>query len=205
MTRHTHALIWILLRNRVTGAQESLGLWSGADHRVITVGGVARTYYGVGAIIGLEDLVSAADFKVGEWSFQLSSLHAQVIEAVRAYDARLAPVEVHLWQWDGLTGQPKTAPEREFRGTIMEADLPTPEEGGTAVASVRCVSDAWRLTRGLTLKRSGAALEARHQGDKFRQYNEISGAVQVVWGEKLGSPPGSAGTARPRPNRGRKQ
>lgn len=189
-SRYTHALIWLTARDRATGAAETLGLWTGADHRVITLSGQDRTYHGVGAVLGLEDLVAAADLKVSDWSFELSSLHAQVIEAFRTYDARLAPVEVHLWDWDPLTGLPGAAPDRVFRGTIMEADLPTPPEGGTATASVRCVSDAWRLTRGLTLKRSDAALQARHPGDRFRQYAEISGAVQVAWGEKVAGQPG---------------
>lgn len=203
MSRFTHALIWLTARDRATGAAETLGLWTGADHRVIAVGGQDRTYFGVGAVLGLEDLVAAADLKVSDWSFELSSLHAQVIEAFRIYDARLAPVEVHLWDWDPVTGLPKAAPERVFRGTIMEVDLPTPPEGGTATASVRCVSDAWRLTRGLTLKRSSAALLARHPGDKFRQYNEISGAVQVAWGEKLAGLPGSDGGSGAKANWGR--
>ena len=199
MSRFTHALIWLTARDRATGAAETLGLWTGADHRVIALSGQDRTYHGVGAVLGLEDLVAAADLKVSDWSFELSSLHAQVIEAFRTYDARLAPVEVHLWDWDPLTGLPGAAPERVFRGTIMEADLPTPPEGGTATASVRCLSDAWRLTRGLTLKRSDAALQARHPGDRFRRHAEISGAVQVAWGEKLAGVPGSEGGSASKP------
>lgn len=190
--RLTHALVWIVARDRSDQSPAPVGIWTGADSRSITIGGTPRVYHGAGALLGLSDLVAAADFKVSEWSFQVSSLHDQVIEAIRLYDSRLAPVEVHLWQWDGETHQPLGDPVREFRGTIMDVDLPMPEEGGTATATVNCVSDSWRLTRGLTLTRSHAAQQARHPGDGFRKYNDISGAVQTVWGEKSSGQPSPA-------------
>lgn len=183
-----HALIWLSARDRSTGAAETLGLWTGADHQDIVVGGVARRYYGVGAVLALDPFVSQALGHEQTWSMQVSSLHAQVIEAIRIYDARLAPVEVHSWYFDPLTHNPLADPIREFRGTVMEVDLPTPPVGGEAVATISCVSDAWRLTRGLTLRRSDAALQARAPGDGFRRHNALSGAVQVAWGEMLRDP-----------------
>lgn len=180
-----HALIWLQARDRVAGTVEGLGLWTGADHQLVTVGGVDRTYYGVGAVLGIDALVSQSQGNEQTWSFQVSSLHAQVVEALRVYDARLAPVELHSWYFDPLTHNPLTHPVREFRGTVMEVDLPTPPIGGEATATVTCVSDAWRLTRSLTLRRSQGALKARASGDGFRKHNTISGAVQVAWGEWL--------------------
>ncbi len=112
-----------------------------------------------------------------------------MVEATRIYDARLAAIEVHSWYLDPLTRNPLAAPDREFRGTVMEVDLPTPPEGGEAVASVSCVSDAWRLSRSLTLKRSDAALQAFVPGDGFRRHNNTR--AQTAWGEKLSD--GSSG------------
>ena len=50
-------LVWIIARNRTTGAPEPVGFWNGADDQVITVGGVDRTYHGAGGLLGMDDLV----------------------------------------------------------------------------------------------------------------------------------------------------
>lgn len=201
-----HGLIWLSARDRLTGNRETVGFWTGLDAQTITVGGTARVYYGAGSLLALDALTAAADMKVGDWAFKCSQLSPEAVQAFRVYDARLAPIEVHLWYCDPLTGLPLAAPIREFRGTVMEVDLPTPEEGGTATASVTCASDTWRLTRGLTLRRSDAALQARAPGDLFRQYNAVSGVIPVAWGEKLATPV-EAGVApsgsRPFTQRGR--
>lgn len=183
--RFVHVLIWIQARDRVTGAMESLGLWTGPDHQVVTINGEDRTYYGVGVVLGIDPLVSQSQGNEQTWSFQVSSLHLRVVEALRVYDARLAPVEIHSWDFDPATANPIAEPFREFRGTVMEVDLPTPPVGGEAIATVTCVPDSWRLTRSLTLRRSQGALKARASADGFRRHNTISGAVQVAWGEWL--------------------
>lgn len=183
-----HNLLWITARDRADNSPQSLGLWTGADHMDVFIGGALRTYHGVGGILDLEPLPATADLTVQTWGFQVSSLHAQVFEALRVYDARLAPVELHLLFCNPQTGNPLADPVRAFRGTVMELDLPVPEEGGVAAASVRCASDEWRLTRGLTVKRSDAALQAWGSGDRLRRHNVTSGSVTTAWGEALREP-----------------
>lgn len=184
-----HALAWIAARDRVTRDEAPMGLWTGADHEAVQIGGEVRTYYGAGAMLGLDDFTSRAALEVREWSLQVSPLHHQVIEALRLYDARLAAIEVHLWYFDPTTMAPLADPVREFRGVVTALDIHTPEAGGQATATLRCASDAWALTRGLPLKRSQAALEARASGDLFRRYNSISGAVATAWGESVKAEP----------------
>lgn len=190
-----HALIWLTAKDRTTGSAESLGLWTGADHQDVVIRGAARTYYGAGPILGLAPFISQAQGHEQTWQLQVSSLHEQVVEALRIYDARLAPIEVHAWYFDPATHLPLADPVREFRGTVMELDLPTPPVGGEATATITCVPDAWRLTRGLTARRSDAALRARASGDTFRQHNAVSGSVQVAWGETIKD----AEAAKPKP------
>lgn len=185
---HIQALVWLTARDRSTGSPQTIGLWTGADHQAITVGGVSRTYYGVGALIGLENLTARARLEERTWSMKLSPLHDQVVEAIRLYDARLAPLELHLWFIDPATDQALASPVPAFRGTVMGAPIETPPEGGEASCTVQCVSDGWRLSRGLTVKRSDAALQARFPGDRFRRWNTISGSVESVWGSRTHVP-----------------
>ena len=124
-----HVLVWITARDRVTGAPHSLGFWTGADHQAIDVAGETRTYYGVGALLDVEPVASVSSAQERVWSLAVSPLHAQIAEAVRTYDVRLAPVEVHEWHHDPLTHLPLADPVRVVRGTLMELDLPTPPEG----------------------------------------------------------------------------
>jgi len=188
----THVLIWITARDRSTDADETLGLWTGDDAQVIAVGGVDRTYYGAGAVLDADPITSSNGLQVHRWAFRVSPLSDAVISAIRQYNARLAPVEVHEWFWDPVANAPLAAPVRAFRGTITEVQLPVPAEGGDAVGTITCASDAYRLTKGLTLKKSDAALQARATGDVFRKYNTITGAP-VVWGDKLERQPGGSG------------
>lgn len=47
------------------------------------------------------------------------------------------------------------------------------------------VSVATSLTRSLALKKSDEA-QKRRSGDRFRRYSDVSGAVDVWWGEERG-------------------
>lgn len=176
-------LIWLVARDRETAAPAPIGLWTGADHQVITVDGEARTYFGVGALLDVEPFNSIATAQERTWSFSVSPLHAQIVEAVRVYEARLASVEAHEWRIDPLTNTALAPPIRAFRGTVLEINMPIPALGQDSVATISSVSDAWRLTRGLTLTRSQSALSARAEGDDIRKYNDLVG-IETAWGEK---------------------
>lgn len=186
-----HTLLWLAGRDRDTGTLERLGLWTGDDHQQITVGGWARTYYGAGNIVGLDAITQRSALEVRQHRITLSPLAPEVVQAVRIYDPRLAPIEMHEWYFDPETMRPLAAPVRVFSGHIIQAPISTPAEGGDATCTITMVSSAWTLTRPLTLKRSSAALQAREAGDLFRQYQDISGAVETAWGEKLGTVEGA--------------
>lgn len=176
-------LVWLVARDRATGAPEPFGFWTGADHQMITVAGEGRTYYGAGALLEVDPVTSSTAQLSRSWQFKVSQLDPTVAEAIRTYDARLAPVEVHEWHWDPEANLPLAEPLRVMRGTVMDLAVPTPPAGQQAEAIVRIVTDAWRLTRGLPLMRSHEALQARTAGaDSFRRYGNLTG-VSVAWGE----------------------
>ena len=181
----SHVLLWLSARDRATGALEHVGLWTGADHQDIAVSGQARTYYGAGALVGMEPITQRTGLEVRQHRVTLSPLSPAAVDALRLYDPRLAPVEIHEWFWDPETMNALADPIRIFKGHIVQAPINTPAEGGEATCELTLVSAAWELTQPLPLKRSHAALTARNPGDNFRRYGDISGSVETAWGEKL--------------------
>ena len=184
----TEILIWLGGKDRTSGALEHIGLWTGVDHQQIAIEGQARTYYGAGGLIGMEPVTQRAGLEVRQHRVSVSPLAPEVVEALRVYDPRLAPVEIHEWHFSPGTQAPLADPIRIFKGNIIAAPITTPAEGGEATCEITVVSAAWALTRSLTLKRSHAALTARNPGDGFRRYGDISGAVDTAWGERIGKP-----------------
>jgi len=48
------SLLWVRGRNCTTGVEEPMGVWTGDQDLVFTIGGVARTYAGEGAMLPIE-------------------------------------------------------------------------------------------------------------------------------------------------------
>ncbi|PKP67336.1 MAG: hypothetical protein CVT86_01935, partial [Alphaproteobacteria bacterium HGW-Alphaproteobacteria-8] len=100
----------------------------------------------------------------------------------RGYDARLAPVEIHRAFFAPASGELIEAPHRVFKGWIDAISLPTPEVGGQGAVEVTLASSARALTRPLALKKSDES-QRRRSDDRLRRYTDISGSVDVYWGE----------------------
>lgn len=177
-----HGLIWITARDRLTGSTATLGLWNGPDTQAFDIGGL-RTYYGAGSILGLERIVYGSGLDVRMHTFTLAAISPEVEQAVRGYEARLAPVEVHGLVIDPVTNAVVGAPWVMLRGWVDEVEITTPGVGSEGGIALRIASATRALTRTLSLKRGDASQELR-QGDRFRRYAEISGTATVAWGEK---------------------
>lgn len=176
-----HTLVWITAKDRLTGIAESIGLWNGLDHQTFDIGG-PRAYLGAGNILGLERITYASGLDVRMHEITFSALSPDIDQAIRAYDARLAPIEVHGLLIDPLTNAMIGAPWMALRGWIDEVIITTPSVGGEGSVSVKIASAARALTRTLSLKR-GDASQQRRGGDRFRRYAEISGTGGDPWGE----------------------
>lgn len=191
----THVLVWLTAKNRDTGASESIGLWTGADHTEFVIRGQTRTYYGAGNIVSMDPITSRAGLEVRMHKVTVSALSPEVVTALRVYDPRLAPVEVHELYCDPTTELAVADPVRVFKGTVIEAPISQGADGGEAVAEITMASAAWALTKGLTVKRSTGALKARAPSDEFRAYTDLGRAVSTVWGEERSASEGGAGSS----------
>lgn len=180
----SHMLVWIAARNRQTGATETLGLWTGDDHHTFSIGAEQRLYYGAGNILECDPIQASTGLEVRSYEVRLAASSPEVLMAVRAYDARFAPIEMHRAEFDDH-GALLAAPERTHRGSVDEAPFTFPEEGGEEELRLRIVSEA----RGLTLFAGATksdACQMRRQGDRFRRYGSVGNEVEVAWGELRG-------------------
>lgn len=177
-----HVLIWLQARNRKTGTAETIGFWTGDDHREFAIDGQTRTYYGAGAAMAPDPLRLRTGVKAGSWRCKFSGASREAQMAVRGYDPRHAPVEVHRVLFDPLSRNLLDEPHLKLRGYVDTISYQTPAKGGTGGITVQVAGSARALTRGLQRHRSHATLQARDDGDDFRKYASVADSGDTPWG-----------------------
>lgn len=184
----TRRLIWVKAKAFDTGISETMGLWTGGDHRDFVVEGETRTYFGAGNVLEIGNIPRLAGLEVRMLRVKLSPLSPEAQMLIRGYDVRLAPVEIHRVRFDAETDEQIAPPFRVWKGWIDMIDLKIPAEGETADCTVTIASNARAGTIPLTLKKSDASQKLRllsgDRADRFFQYTDISGVVPVKWGEQ---------------------
>lgn len=186
-------LVYITARDRSDNSPYSIGFWNGPDHQDFDIGGDIRTYYAAGDFLTVEPLDYAAGLTVRSWNITLSGLSPEVLTAVRQYDAKHAPVEAHQVFYDPNTELMLDSPVRIFKGQISELPMDDGSIGGVSSVKLELVNDTINLTRTCKLKKSDESYK-RRSGDRIFKYADISGSVQVVWGQQ---PPRTAPTSTP--------
>ena len=189
-----HVLVWLSARNRSTGATETIGFWTGVDHMEFTIGGQTRTYHGAGSMLAMDPIRQQTGIKVRTQRITFSQVSAEVLQALRVYDPRHAPVEVHRALFDPLSEALIDEPHLILRGYIDKAPLPTPPKGESATVAIEVASHARALTAQLARYRSDATLRHRAPGDAFRQYASIADA-ETPWGRAATSSSSSPSNA----------
>lgn len=190
-----HTLVYVTARNRSNGDMESIGFWTGDDHRDFSIDGQTRTYFGAGAAINIDDIEGGVGLDVRYVRARLAAV-PEVQLAIRGFDPKLAPVEMHTAAFDLATDALLSEPRRIFKGEINEAPINIPVLGGESAIEILCASAARALTRTLALRRSDSELRRRNANDRFREYVSTSGIREVAWGE---NPTRGAGGRDPTP------
>ena len=179
--RRADVLIWIAARNRGTGATETIGFWTGDDHQDFQIGSETRTYLGAGNLLGVDPLKWRTGLTVRTQRVRLSQVSPEAQQAIRGYDTRHAPVELHRAFFDA-GGVLIDAPHLLMRGFVDKVTLTTPEKGGSGDVSMEIASAGRALTKPLNRYRSNASLVARAPTDTFRKYASTTDKVEVPWG-----------------------
>lgn len=171
--------VWIVARDRATGAPASLGFWDGHYDLTLTIDGAPRTYVKAAGMFAVPTVQAQTGIEQRVLRIGLAGMSDALITATRAYEARLAPIEVHRVVYDPTSGD-RLGQYRLFRGVIDEVTLPNAAVGDEAEGEIACISSARSLSRRLPFKKSDA-VQQRRAGDRFRRYVAISGEVEVTW------------------------
>lgn len=182
--------LWIVARNRDTGAPVSVGFWSDVENvsavPVIdpdTLTTVTRAYYGAGGLITIDDIPAVSSIQVQDVHIRMSQLDEMVELAVRGYDTKQARVEVHRGLFDPISRQLVAPAFVRFVGFVNLIEIKTPEEGGDGYVDLTCVSHTQELTRSNPSTRSHADQQIRAPGDDFFIDAATVGDWQFQWGE----------------------
>lgn len=186
-------LVTMWPRNRDTGAEVQTGFWSGTGNRTMAVlGGLTvvaenRNFIAGGALVSVGSVVMTDDLSIRSLTVDLNPLHADVANAYRGNNMRLARIEVHRAIFKKDAPRVLVAPARcRFVGFINKAPLVTPQEGGKASLTLECQSITRELTRTNSDLRSHESQQRRAPGDNFFQYVGATSDVQVIWGGNKG-------------------
>ncbi len=179
---NAHVLLWFQVRNRSTGAPETLGFWTGDDHQEFLIGNEVRTYFGAGAVIDVPPIIAKPGFEVRQYRVKLPPMLDEVKQLLQGYEPRHASVEIHSAPFDIDTGNPFPSPKRYFKGYLNQAPEELGPKGSRTHTQLILVTGARKLTTGLPLKRSSTELKRRNPNDRGREYIDVAGDWTVQWG-----------------------
>lgn len=182
--------LWLVPRDRDTGAARPMGFWSdlgGVEAIVIdpvTDLPIAREYSGAGDLISVGAVPLATGFAVQTVPITLSQITPGAAMAVRGYDLRRALVELHRGYLDPDSGLLVAPAQCWFTGEIDAAPITTPAEGEEGAITLTAVSHAQELSRTNPAKRSDADQRQRSPGDGFYRHAATVGSWTITWGQE---------------------
>lgn len=173
-------MTWLLHlepKNRDTGAVEPLSIHTGLDNLTLNIGGVNRTYSGVGSIVDVPQFDSFVGLNPSAKEFRLSILHPEVTNAIRAYDTKFAKAEVHLGLFDEAMNFVGASPV-----VIGWADgAVVTETDDEAYCTLPIVSNVRAGTKTLPITKSNEIQKLRDPTDNGFKYAAVTPQTKVVW------------------------
>jgi len=180
--------IWIVARDRSTGAPVSVGFWSDlANISALMIdpetdAPALRNFYGAGSLITVSDIPSIVGVSVERTTVTMSQLHDQVEQAIRLYDCKQARIEIHTGLLDPDSRKLVDPAEPIFVGFIDEIEIRTPSENEDGAVVLTCASGTQELLRSNPATRSHADQQVRAPGDDFFLDAAVCGDLDHYWG-----------------------
>lgn len=185
--------LWIVARNRNTGAPETVGFWSDVENATVSVLDpdtllpVYRNYYAAGGLIEINEIPAISVIQVQDIEIKMSQLDELVQQAVRLYDVKQARVEIHRGLFDPDTRNLVAPALVRFVGVINNLRITTASEGSEGGVYLSCVSHTQELTRANPSTRSNEDQKLRNSTDIFFLDTAIVGEWELDWGAVNGT------------------
>ncbi|AZV00347.1 hypothetical protein [Paracoccus sulfuroxidans] len=177
--------VWVVARDRETGAATPMGLWSGDYDLEVSVpladgtGVVSRSYIG-GCGLRVSGLKYVGDLTDSPVTVSLSQIADAAQYLVRGLDVRLAYCEIHATSMTG--GSFVSAPQLQWVGIVDDGPISTPAAGGEGGVALSIRSELMAmLTATNPAKSSDAHQKRRRAGDRFSEYASTINSRKMDW------------------------
>lgn len=187
--------LWLVVRDRATGAQVTDGLWSDVGNVTAQVinpdtGLVdSRDWYGSGTLVAIDDIPMVSNLSVQNVNIRLSQIDDRINDLVRLYDAKQGRVEIYRGLFDPETRQMVAPSECRFVGFIDDLPIKIPPENEEGSVTLVCASHTQEMTRSNPDTRADATQKLRSSNDNFFQDTSTAGEWEVFWGSEKGKVP----------------
>lgn len=187
--------LWLVVRDRSTGASVTEGLWSDVGNVTASVidpdTGLesSRNWYGSGTLVAIDDIPLVSNLTVQNVNIRLSQIDDRINDLVRLYDAKQGRVEIYRGLFDPDSRQMVAPAECRFVGFIDKIEINTPTENEEGGVTLVCASHTQEMTRANTETRSDATQKLRSATDNFFQDTSTAGEWEVFWGSVKGQVP----------------
>lgn len=187
--------LWLVVRDRSTGATVTDGLWSDVGNisaQVINpdTGLVdTRNWYGSGTLVAIDDIPMVSNLSVQNVNIRLSQIDDRINDLVRLYDAKQGRVEIYRGLFDPASRQMVAPAECRFVGFVDKIEIQTPSENEDGSVTLVCASHTQEMTRSNPDTRSDATQKLRNASDNFYQDTSTAGEWEVFWGNEKGKVP----------------
>ncbi|EFM60785.1 Hypothetical protein BIBO2_0232 [Brucella sp. BO2] len=184
--------LWLVARDRSTGALFSYGFWSDVgDVQAPMLNpntGLAETrnFEGAGTLIQISDVPLVANLTIQTITIEMSQIDEAVNNIVRGYDLKQGQVEVYRGLFSPVTRQLVAPAVNRFIGYVDHIEINTPKEGDEGSVTLTCASHSQEFTRYNPSTRSHEDQKRRDPDDDFFVDASTVGEWEHFWGQHKG-------------------
>lgn len=184
--------LWLVARDRSTGASFSYGFWSDVGDVQAPIlnpnTGLAETrnFEGSGTLIQISDIPLVANLTVQTIDVTMNQIDEAVNNIVRGYDLKQGQVEVYRGLFSPVSRLLVAPAVNRFIGYVDQIEINTPKEGEDGAVKMTCVSHSQEFTRYNPGTRSHEDQKKRDPNDDFFVDASTIGEREHFWGQKTG-------------------
>jgi hypothetical protein len=180
-------LVFMHAKHRDTGADETVGIWSGGYAQTLTVirpdnGATQDRVYQPGAgVMSIPDIPMMMSLEVSRLTLTFGRLTPAIVGAVKVYDPRRQSLQIHLALLDPKSNRTIDPAMCVWDGLIDSVLVKRDKVAGRGTIEVTTTNHAVMLQQTNAIKMSAAFFEER--GDQAGRYIATLWRVRVPWGQ----------------------